>query len=146
VIYPKRRRVWPYATVALFLVACLIGVAAIGSSSDQPRRDVRPAAPKTTLPAKSAPASDLGTPGGACATNRLGKRFTHGGVTYVCAGPKPYRWRAEPKPAARAAQPPAVSYRNCTQMRRDHPGGVPKGHPAYRSGLDRDRDGRACER
>lgn len=36
-------------------------------------------------------------------------------------------------------------YRNCTELRRDHPNGVPSGHCAYRSGMDRDRDGTACE-
>ena len=37
-------------------------------------------------------------------------------------------------------------YRNCTALRRDHPDGVPEGHCAYRPGLDRDKDGWACER
>ena len=37
-------------------------------------------------------------------------------------------------------------YRNCTALRRDHPGGVPRGHCAYQRRMDRDNDGRACER
>jgi len=47
--------------------------------------------------------------------------------------------------------PPARSggcgpYRNCTALRRDHPNGVPRGHCAYQRRMDRDNDGRACER
>ena len=37
-------------------------------------------------------------------------------------------------------------YRNCTELRRDHPNGVPRGHCAYQQRMDRDNDGRACER
>ena len=40
---------------------------------------------------------------------------------------------------------PCGPYRNCTELRKDHPGGVPKGHCAYQSRMDRDRDGWACE-
>lgn len=34
-----------------------------------------------------------GEPGAFCATSRLGKTFVKDGITYVCEGPKPYRWR-----------------------------------------------------
>ena len=37
-------------------------------------------------------------------------------------------------------------YRNCTALRRDHPNGVPRGHRAYQRRMDRENDGRACER
>ena len=37
-------------------------------------------------------------------------------------------------------------YKNCTLMRKKYPNGVKKGHPAYQSKLDRDKDGWACER
>jgi hypothetical protein len=39
--------------------------------------------------------SDIGrgVPGASCSTDRLGKSFELGGKTYVCSGPKPYRWR-----------------------------------------------------
>ncbi len=37
-------------------------------------------------------------------------------------------------------------FANCTQLRQKYPDGVPKGHPAYRDSLDRDRDGYACEK
>ena len=40
---------------------------------------------------------------------------------------------------------PCGPYRNCTELRKDHPGGVPKGHCAYQSRMDRDKDGWACE-
>lgn len=35
---------------------------------------------------------------------------------------------------------------NCKAMNKVYPNGVPKKHPAYRSALDRDKDGWACER
>jgi len=69
-------------------------------------RPARPPAPRIETPtpstgiAPSAPAvrgRDVGrgVPDGPCATSRLGESFTRDGVTYVCSGPKPYRWRAQ---------------------------------------------------
>lgn len=52
---------------------------------------------------------------------------------------------ADDDPPPREADTDQTYYRNCTQMREDHPNGVGRNHPAYRSGLDRDDDGRACE-
>ena len=54
-------------------------------------------------------------------------------------------------PASQPASPRASGagcgpYRNCTALRRDHPNGVPRGHCAYQRRMDRDNDGRACER
>lgn len=36
-------------------------------------------------------------------------------------------------------------FKNCTELRKVYPNGVPKGHPAYQSKMDRDKDGWACE-
>ena len=49
-------------------------------------------------------------------------------------------------PAGSESEGPCGPYRNCTELRKDHPGGVPKGHCAYQSRMDRDKDGWACER
>ncbi|KMY54431.1 hypothetical protein AC623_11340 [Bacillus sp. FJAT-27231] len=46
-----------------------------------------------------------------------------------------------PKPA-----PKKESFKNCTELRKKYPKGVAKGHPAYDSKHDRDKDGWACER
>lgn len=46
---------------------------------------------------------------------------------------------------ATVAQASSVTFPNCTALRAVHPGGVGKGHPAYRPELDRDSDGWACE-
>ena len=43
------------------------------------------------------------------------------------------------------AEDPCGPYKNCTELRKDHPRGVPKGHCAYQSRMDRDKDGWACE-
>lgn len=38
------------------------------------------------------------------------------------------------------------SYKNCTELRKVYPNGVPQDHPAYESKHDRDKDGWACEK
>ena len=43
------------------------------------------------------------------------------------------------------ALPQPDEFVNCTELRQAYPNGVDNTHPAYRSGLDRDNDGRACE-
>ena len=51
-----------------------------------------------------------------------------------------------PPASPRASAAGCGPYRNCTALRRDHPNGVPRGHCAYQRRMDRDNDGRACER
>ena len=51
-----------------------------------------------------------------------------------------------PPASMRATGAGCGPYRNCTALRRDHPNGVPRGHCAYQRRMDRDNDGRACER
>ncbi|MXX62631.1 MAG: excalibur calcium-binding domain-containing protein [Holophagales bacterium] len=41
--------------------------------------------------------------------------------------------------------PSGCHFQNCTELRRVHRDGVPRGHCAYRTELDRDNDGHACE-
>lgn len=38
------------------------------------------------------------------------------------------------------------NFANCTELRKVYPDGVPEGHKAYQSKMDRDKDGYACER
>lgn len=49
--------------------------------------------------------------------------------------------------AASAASTPSSSenFSNCTELRTVYPAGVPKGHAAYQSKMDRDKDDYACE-
>mgnify|MGYP000884849268 CR=1 FL=1 len=49
-----------------------------------------------------------------------------------------------PKPAAKPAST-RTNFKNCTDLRTVYPEGVPKGHAAYQSKMDRDKDGWACE-
>jgi hypothetical protein len=51
---------------------------------------------------------------------------------------------AKPKPKPKP-KPKIEYFGNCKALRVKYPHGVPKGHPAYRPGLDRDHDGWACE-
>ncbi|MCG7344184.1 thermonuclease family protein [Sporosarcina sp. ACRSL] len=37
-------------------------------------------------------------------------------------------------------------FKNCTELRKKYPNGVPEGHAAYQPKMDRDKDGYACER
>lgn len=89
--------------VATLLAAAVL---AVGGCASTPPRPPRPPAltpaPVTSSPAATSPAaspttSDVTvsvTPGGFCATSRLGKTWkSPQGVTYTCKGPKPYRWR-----------------------------------------------------
>lgn len=83
-------------TIALLIAGALI---AVGCASG-PNANETPTAPlvTTTVPDPGVrPSADLGagTPGAFCATSRLGKTFTLDGVTYVCAAPKPYKWRRQ---------------------------------------------------
>ncbi|WP_313798955.1 excalibur calcium-binding domain-containing protein [Cytobacillus sp.] len=39
-----------------------------------------------------------------------------------------------------------TSFKNCTELRKYYPNGVPSDHPAYERKHDRDNDGWACER
>ncbi|AUZ26536.1 endonuclease [Bacillus subtilis] len=38
------------------------------------------------------------------------------------------------------------TFKNCTELRKKYPHGVPSSHPAYQSKMDRDHDNYACER
>ncbi|PAQ15032.1 endonuclease [Bacillaceae bacterium SAOS 7] len=55
----------------------------------------------------------------------------------------------EPEPTPESVEEPTAtyeSYKNCTELRKVHPDGVPSSHPAYESKHDRDKDDWACER
>lgn len=55
----------------------------------------------------------------------------------------------EPDPTPESVEEPTAtyeSYKNCTELRKVHPDGVPSSHPAYESKHDRDKDDWACER
>lgn len=53
----------------------------------------------------------------------------------------------KPTPAPTPKPEPApIKFKNCTELRKVYPNGVPKGHPAYDPKMDRDKDGWACER
>lgn len=55
-------------------------------------------------------------------------------------------------PKTNATPPPSNTadshewFKNCTELRVKYPNGVPEGHAAYQSKMDRDKDGFACER
>ena len=85
------RALWWTAIGSLVAAVGVIGMTAgvlIG------RHDQQPAPPP--IPAVA------DTPGAPCATSRLGRTFTAGGVTYMCQTPKPYHWLPSP-----TAQPTA---------------------------------------
>lgn len=56
--------------------------------------------------------------------------------------------KPNPKRSAKPKRTTAEAeyYANCTALREEHPRGIPQGSPGYRSALDRDKDGWACER
>jgi micrococcal nuclease len=51
--------------------------------------------------------------------------------------------------ATQSVETPAAQseyFQNCTELRTKYPNGVPKGHAAYQSKMDLDKDDYACER
>ena len=63
-------------------------------------------------------------------------------------GTVPSSQPAAPTPATIPATPPttsSASYPNCAAVRAAAQSPLLRGQPDYRAGLDRDRDGRACE-
>ncbi|WP_203232820.1 thermonuclease family protein [Staphylococcus ursi] len=48
-------------------------------------------------------------------------------------------------PSNQNSAPQQTSFRNCDELTKVYPAGVPASHPAYQLRLDRDRDGKACE-
>ena len=65
---------------------------------------------------------------------------------------KPTTTPKAPVAASKPATPPSTNatsgqewFKNCTELRKKYPSGVPEGHAAYQSKMDRDKDGYACE-
>ncbi|WP_433612498.1 excalibur calcium-binding domain-containing protein [Dactylosporangium sp. CA-139114] len=58
--------------------------------------------------------------------------------------PAPAKTTTKP-PAPRTTPPAAVYYKNCADVRAHGAAPLYRGQPGYRSGLDRDNDGVACE-
>ncbi|MER2456492.1 endonuclease YokF [Bacillus subtilis] len=48
--------------------------------------------------------------------------------------------------ASAASTGETETFKNCTELRKKYPNGVPSSHPAYQSKMDRDHDNYACER
>ena len=78
-------------------------------------------------------------------TRRIRSCATAMGTAWSVSPDRRFSARASPDAPPRAPRARGP-YRNCTELRRDHPNGVPRGHPAYQPRMDRDNDGRACER
>ena len=72
--------------------------------------------------------------------------FMRDGDGVVCESGSGRSSPTSPPASPRASGAGCGPYRNCTALRRDHPNGVSRGHCAYQRRMDRDNDGRACER
>lgn len=55
-------------------------------------------------------------------------------------------WSKKKPPVSSNKSTSKTTFKNCTELRKVYPNGVPKGHKAYDSKMDRDKDGYACER
>jgi micrococcal nuclease len=144
--YPRRkRRVWPWLLLA---AAVALGVCVAGNvlgATDHNATAGRFVA-GTEQSATAAPSGTGVLRAAPHATHPPKPKATTTHVTHAPAiKPRAKATTAKPKP--KATKPPArTSFANCTELRRVYPNGVPVGHPAYRSAMDRDHDGRACER
>lgn len=59
--------------------------------------------------------------------------------------PEPTNEPAQSEPATTEQPAQSEFFQNCTDLRGTYPAGVPKGHAAYQSKMDRDKDDYACE-
>ncbi|WP_254897878.1 excalibur calcium-binding domain-containing protein [Kitasatospora sp. NA04385] len=59
--------------------------------------------------------------------------------------PEPAQTENEPEPS-RTTEQPAAYYKNCTEAKAAGAAPLHRGEPGYRSALDRDGDGVACEK
>lgn len=65
--------------------------------------------------------------------------------TPVKPAPTPVKPKPNPGSGTYVIPGAPTSFQNCTAMKKYYPNGVKKGHPAYASKHDRDKDGWACE-
>lgn len=127
--------------VGTLLIFCVAGVVALGGGADDGpdvvvsasagRAGVERAASETTPAATPTPAATSATPTVSKAPP-LSKKPT---------APK----TTKPKPPPPDDEPEDVYYANCDAVRAAGAAPLHRGEPGYRSGLDRDGDGVACE-
>ncbi|MDX5456987.1 excalibur calcium-binding domain-containing protein [Micromonospora tulbaghiae] len=110
-----------------------IGIAAgpAAEPSKAPEKAVAQEVPTVTVPTTAAPTPEVST---------------------VSPEPSPSPTTAAPttakpasKPSPRKTTAPAVYYKNCDAVRAAGKAPLRRGEPGYRTGLDRDLDGEACE-
>jgi hypothetical protein len=109
-----------------FLIAGCGGGASVADGSPTEAPVIRPLAPAATSAPSAKPALATATP-------------------TVKPTPKPTP-KATPRPTPKPTKKPAaVYYENCAAARAAGAAPLHRGDPGYRSGLDRDGDGVACE-
>ncbi|MDA1477507.1 thermonuclease family protein [Bacillus changyiensis] len=64
----------------------------------------------------------------------------------VSTSKKVKKSKPAPKQSAPKKRVASQVFKNCTELRKKYPNGVPRSHPAYQSKFDRDHDQYACER
>ncbi|KAB1909757.1 excalibur calcium-binding domain-containing protein [Micromonospora tulbaghiae] len=138
---PPRPSWWSRRSAAIraFLgLACsgaLLGIAMTGCSTSEPsgspEKAVAQEVPTVAAPTTAAPSPEVST---------------------VSPEPSPSPTTAAPTTAKPASKPkprkttaPAVYYKNCDAVRAAGKAPLRRGEPGYRTGLDRDLDGEACE-
>ncbi|WP_239153559.1 excalibur calcium-binding domain-containing protein [Virgisporangium aliadipatigenens] len=126
--------------VLALCAVCAVFGAVVGEPEDKTPKPAGTTAPTTAPAAAIEPAASTSPTGGAAATNPAA-------VPAATTG-------RPPAPAATTGRPPAppattgggsVYYKNCDEVRRAGKAPLYKGQPGYRSGLDRDGDGIACD-
>lgn len=128
--------------VGVLLIGCVAGIAALGGGSgDEPdvivsatadRAGVGQLASTTPPPAATTPAAATSEPA----------PTTKPPVSKKPPAPKTTKPKPPPPPDD---EPDDVYYANCAEVRAAGAAPLHRGEPGYRSGLDRDGDGVACE-
>ncbi len=128
------------------LVSCCTGLGLGAATSDSGEDTAAPKAPRETVTVTITVTVTV-TPSPAAPSLRP---FAATTAPVPAAKPPPARKPAPPKPAAPKPAPveepePAAYYANCAAARAAGAAPLHRGDPGYRSGLDRDGDGVACE-
>ena len=119
---PSTRHLTPFEAAESEAKAKKIGIWSIEDYATDSGFDTEASGQQSS--AASAPASTSGTSSGGGGTS--------GGTTY------------DGDPNAQSGTT-TEWFKNCTELRTKYPDGVPAGHPAYQSKMDRDKDNYACE-
>jgi hypothetical protein len=137
--------------VVALMLCCGAGTTALGWFGDGPRPATSTPAPAQSPSSNASPSDGLGPADGQAATPTHTRPAPTTAIPKTAdptnANSRPAAPKTDPSPApARTTdEPSSAYYRSCAEARAAGAAPLHRGDPGYRSGLDRDDDGTACE-